>query len=522
MTRRILSLWLPRLATDRIIRRQPAWRNRPLVTMIGQRGRLIVTATNRAAEAVGIFSGMAVADARAIEPGLTVVDADPSDDGRTLERIADWCGRYTPWTAADSPDGVVLDITGCAHLFGGEESLLRDLLHRFRSFGYEALAAIADTPAAAWAVARHGASGRPGDAVVPPATGDFRAIDQVLSDLPVAALRLDAPVVAELRRLGVRRVGDLCRLPRAALADRFGAAVTRRLDQVRGVAAEPISPKRPVPIHLIRHAFADPIVTVEVIGRAVDRLLKDLCDGLVRSGEGVRRLELATYRTDGRVGRIAVGTSRPTRTPTHLMRLLAEKFEDIEPDPGIEVMTLAACVVEPLAALQTPLDMPVAATSHPKADQRADPDIGDLVDRLGSRLGLPEIVRLSPRASWWPERAVEPVAPLAGVAGPSWPADRPRPIRLLDRPEPVEVTAPVPDDPPLLFRWRARVHRIVRADGPERIEPEWWPLAGPSQGTEPRDYYRVEDTEGRRFWLYRQGLYSADRAPRWFLHGFFG
>jgi protein ImuB len=444
-----------------------------------------------------------------------------------LDILAAWCGRYTPWAAVDVADppgsgGLFLDISGCAHLFGGEAALMNDLLARLGRSGFAAHAAIADTPGAAWAVARHGARAA---AIVAPA--EHRA---VLAPLPVAGLRLPEAAVRDLERLGLRHIGDLYRMPRAGLAAFASGAAMRRLDQALGVAAEPITPRQPVPAHTARLAFAEPIVAADTIARAMRCLLDQLCSALERGHCGARQLKLAIHRADeaaagkGTGPTITVGTSRPARNPEHLMRLFADRLGGLDPGFGIEVMVLAAESVEPLSPAQIALNRPDDWTSSRWNGDAAgaEEEIAELIDRLGNRFGFAEIMRLLPRESHWPERAVAIRAALDPVpAVTSWPPDRTRPVRLFAPPEPIEATAPVPDDPPVLFRWRQVVHRVRCADGPERIAPEWWRTAG-EDPDDPRDYYQVEDVAGRRFWLYRQGLYRAARAPRWFLHGLFG
>lgn len=502
MGRRVLSVWLPRLPVERLARRGIG--GRLFVVASGERGRQVVAAADPVAEAAGITPGMALADARAIEPGLAAIEAEPEADARALDGLADWCGRYTPRVGLDAPDGLLLDVTGCAHLFGGEGGLLRDLAERLRGFGYSCRLALADTPSAAAALARFGP-----EHVLRVAPGGVRT---ALAGLPSAALRLPAETTALLRRLGLRRIGDLYDLPRPALSLRLGSAVLRRLDQALGIAAEPVAPRRPVPAHEARLAFAEPISDSASLAEALRRLLASLCAGLERAGQGARRLDLAGFGTDGRVGRVSVGTSRPSRDPIHLARLFAERLDRLDPGPGFEVMSLLAAA-EPLSAVQIAL----AGTGAGRG-QAAQGRLPELVDRLGSRLGLDSVRCLLPRESWWPERAAEPV-PVPDdpdLLARLWPADRPRPVRLLARPEPVEVMAPVPDDPPVMFRWRGRAHRVRRADGPERIEPEWWFETG-----ELRDYYRVEDMDGARFWIYRSGLHHPGRPARWFLHGMF-
>ncbi|WP_448189414.1 Y-family DNA polymerase [Azospirillum sp. sgz301742] len=501
MARRILSLWLPRLSTDAWTRRRPEMAAQPLAAVAAERGRSMVVAVNHAAERAGVHRGVTLADARAVEPGLVAFDADPAGDARLLDALADWALRWTPWTATDG-DGLVLDVTGCAHLFGGESGLLADVVERLKRAGFEAHAALADTPAAAWAVARYADS----PLIIAPALQR-----QALDPLPMAALRLPPETVTALAAVGLRRVGDLHGVPRATLTARFGPQPARRLDQALGRLDEPVSPHRPVAPHTARLAFAEPIATPDDLARATRALLDALCEGLEHRQEGARRLELTAHRIDRRLEdapqSLVVGTGRPVRDPAALMRLFAEKLERLAPGPGIEVMVLSAPVAGPLGAVQTGLD-----------GGGDDSDLGDLVDRLSNRLGPQSVLRLVPRASWLPERAVAGCSPLARPANqPLWPADRPRPVRLLAPPELIEAIAPVPDDPPRMFRWRGIAHRVRRADGPERIEAEWWRRDGA-----PRDYYRVEDSDGRRFWLFRQGLYQPETAPRWFLHGFFG
>ena len=533
MERRVVSLWLPSFATDRLTRRRnasgPGWRSEPasaegppLATVTAAQGGLRIAAATPAARAAGVVPGLPLADARALVPGLRTAAADPAGDGRALAALADWCGRYTPWTAVNGGDGVWLDIGGCAHLFGGETALLEDLGGRLDGLGFHGLAAAADTPGAAWAVARFAGHGTGAAIIVPP--GETR---HALVALPVAGLRLPPATVEGLNRVGLRRIGNLLGLPRAPLAARFGETVVKRLDEALGRSDEPISPRRPTPPLRARLAFAEPIGRAEDIGAAARRLLDDLCARLERAHRGARRLELALYRVDGTVVRAHIGTGRPTRDAHHLERLFTEKLEGLDSGFGVEVMVLAATAADPLAPVQGTLH-----TGRGMADTAGDGDgVARLVDRLGNRLGRERVVRLVPRASHVPERACREVSALAPpVPAPATSADAgsagptPRPLHLLPWPEPIEVMAPVPDHPPVMFRWRRRRHRVACADGPERIGPEWW-LEEPADAFSPRhrirDYYRVEDTEGRRFWLYREGLYRPAVEPAWYLHGFF-
>lgn len=470
-----------------------------------------LTAVDEAAAAAGLHIGLTLADARALVPELVSAEADTAADTAALRRLADWCGRYSPWVAVDGDDGIVIDIIGAAHLFGGEAALADDLRRRLAAFGIAGRLAVADTPAAAWAWARHGKG-----VVVAP--GGTRA---ALAPLPVAALRLEAATVVALDRVGLRRIGDLLALlrdgaapVRGTLVRRFGTALLERLDAALGAVPEPIAPLVPVPPWRARLAFAEPVGSRADIDEACRRLLERLCALLARERRGARRLELACYRVDGTVARVGIGTSQPTRLPAHLMRLLAERLETIDPGFGIDVMILAAPAADPLGPRQLALG---------RSERRNEEAAGALIDRLVARLGPAQVLRLVPQASHIPERALLLVPALtAPAAAGDWPAAGARPVSLLPCPEPVEVVAPGAAEgegnPPLAFRWRRVVHRVARAEGPERIAPEWW--RDPAAAA--RDYYRVEDEDGRRFWLYRDDRGCDEpggAAPRWYLHG---
>jgi protein ImuB len=544
-----MCLWLPRWPIDRR-RGQPSAPDRPFVLALSVGNQRLVSAANAAAEALGIAPGQPLTDARALHPALAVAAADPAGDVVALRRLAQWCNRYSPWTVPHGADAIFLDVTGCAHLRGGEADLARDLVERLLQQGISCRGAIADTAGTAWAVARCGGGE---STVVPPGAARL-----VIAPLPVAALRLDPALTAELERLGLRRIGDLYVLPRPALAARFGEAVVARLDQALGDGTEPLSPLPPRPVRWTRRRFAEPIGTPEALAAATRGLLEGLCRALGEEMLGARRLVLSCYRVDSEAAQLALGTARPSRDSRHLFRLFAERLGAIDPGLGIEDMVLAAPAVEKLTAAQLrlffspPAEGGATAPPAKMGEEAAGADgkivafpggktvarqlarallaaegrdrdgtdaaeLAALLDRLANRLGPRLVGGLAPRESHVPERA-QRFAPVFAPAKSPWRLDRPRPVRLLPRPEPIETVAPVPDDPPILFRWRRLQHRVQRADGPERICGEWW------RGNEAaalRDYYRVEDEAGRRFWLYRDGLYRPKTAPRWFLHGFF-
>jgi protein ImuB len=528
--RRIMYLWLPRWSIDRLRLSQrknsaaPAEKV-PFATVVDAAGRRLLAAVNPAATAAGLSPGMSLADALSFFPGLVTVLAEPAEDAAALRRLAEWCGRYSPWTAPDGTDGVRIEITGSAHLWDGERALAADLTTRLGRWDIAGRVAIADTLGAAWAMA-HFAQGSKNAVILPP--GEIRT---ALAPLPIEALRLDPLTAQGLRRVGLKQIGDLCAMPRDALAQRFGEIVEELLDQALGNLPEPLSPLGEVPSRRVRLSFAEPIAEPSDLMLAAERLTDDLVRRLAREGTGARRLDLAFHRVDGRVERIRLGTARPSRDPCHLMALIKERLDTIDPGLGVEDMILAAFAVEPLPPEQ------ICIPGHTSGNETIS--ISPLLDRLGNRLGLNAVSCIEPRESHIPERASVRVpisvaakagaqgqlAPRPGSLDPRLRGDDgirpPRPIRLFEPPEPVDAFWVLPDDPPFRFTWRRRRHRVMCADGPERIAEEWWRLEGSGAVDALRDYYRVEDEEGRRFWLFRAGLHRGGHKPRWYIHGVF-
>ena len=479
--------------------------DRPLVIALHDGRRQAVAAADRVARSLGLTTGMPLAQAQGLVPSLAVVPAEPEADARALEELAAWCLRYAPLTAPDQPGGIWIDATGCAHLFGGEAAMLADIVARLGQGGIVAQAAIADTAGAAWAVARYA-----GTAVTVVPAGETKA---ALRPLPVAALRLNDETAAGLIRLGFERIEQVLDAPRAPLALRFGAAVIRRLDQALGRVSEPIEPIAPPGMVAARLGFPEPLLTPEAFSTVIARLAALVCAELERRGEGARRLDLRFERVDHTQQAICIGTARPSNRPDHLARLLDEQLERIDPGLGIEAMRLVAPLTEPLAFGQ-----PSAVLL---GGEEADADVSVLVDRLVNRLGARKVYRVAPVESDVPERSVRRVGPLSSPTRGRWPPALPRPTRLLRPPQPVEALAMLPDHPPAQFTWRRRKHRIRRADGPERIGGEWW--KHDRERSAMRDYWQVEDEDGRRFWLFRSGdaVDPATGDLRWFLHGVF-
>jgi protein ImuB len=473
--------------------------------LVGSDGRRrAVLAADKVAQRAGLRIGMPATKAQVLVPGLAMADADPKADAEALERLAFWALRYSPVAAADPPDGIVIDVSGADHLFGGEEALLYDLLDRLKSAGCAASAAIADSWGAAHALARYIAD--------PLAIAEPDVLRETVASLPHGALRLSPDTVAELLALGFETVGDLLVQPRAPLTLRFGPELGCRLDQALGLVSEPIDPVRPADTVEVRQAFAEPIGAAETIKRYINKLAVKLCLSLEERGLGTRRLDLVCHRVDSHFQAIRIGTALPVRDAKRLTRLLSDKVETIEPGFGIEAMTLAATHAEPLAARQSISSL---------VDNTA-PDISDLIDLLANRVGEERLYRAAPVASDVPERSVIRVPPTAPDCKSSWPSRWPRPARLFARPEPIETMALLPDHPPATFTWRGVRRRVTRADGPERVFGEWWKRDAELAAV--RDYFRVEDDAGECFWIYRagDGEDAETGSQRWFLHGIFG
>lgn len=511
-----------------------------------------LAAVNEAGRAAGLSPGMTLTHARALLPDLPTVPAEPEADYLALGKLADWCQRYSPLSGIDrleglwgdqwfsGDDGLWIDVTGCAHLFGGEETLLADLSRRLTDLGIRHGLGLAETLGAAWAIARY----RPDAPIVQPGE-----LPQALACLPVSGLRLSPGTVTLLRRLGLKRIGELADLPRLALGKRFsskevGEAVLLRLDQIFARQDEPRRPRHPLPVFRTEQGFLEPIIELEALAHVMSPLICELCRMLEKAGQGVERLTLLVFRVDGDVRSLRVGASRPTRDGGHIERLFAERLDSIDVGFGIEKLVLHADQAVPLGAKQTSLGGDITET----ADQ--DENLAQLIDRLANRLGPEAVTIIKPIESHIPERAEHHVSTMRQGQSTeartdreaAWPSSVEavgpprRPSHLLLRPEPIKALAEVPDGPPLRFTWRRVTRRIVKSEGPERI------AVGAADGVDlaaaTRDYYRVEDEEGRRYWLFRQGLYdssgyadpisdhqgnTAGRSrPDWFVHGVFG
>ena len=479
-----------------MLRRQPALKDLPFALAETEKGRRVVKAVSHIAKDRGALTGMVVADCRAMVPDLQVFDYDGEQREKIMDALAEWCIRYTPFVSVDG-DSLFLDASGCTHLWGGEEGYLKEIHQRFRDFGYHIRTGMADTIGCAWAVCYYGEK----SAIVPEGMQG-----NALRMLPPASLRLEESTAERLEKLGLKTIGSFMSMPRTALRRRFGQNLLTRLDQALGAEMEMMTPVKPPSPYEERLSCMDPVRTAPGIEMALKTLLEILCVRLNQEGKGLRKCVLRCYRLDGNIQEIETGTNRPSRNVKHLFRLLETKIAQIDPDLGIELFILEAPVVEDLSNAQD------ALWSVSSANEVA---VAELVDKMTGKIGSGAVQRFLPAEHYWPERNVRPALSLAEKPACAWRVDLPRPVHLLSKPEAIEVSVPMPDYPPLLFYHQGILHTIKKADGPERIEQEWWIREGLF-----RDYYCVEDEKGARYWIFRAGDYNSG-VPKWFLHGFF-
>jgi protein ImuB len=524
-----MALWLPRLSTDRLIRKNGRPSDAPLVVSGKASNALYVHALEARAERLGLYPGQPLANARAMVQPLAVVPHEPRADAALLEAIADWCDRFTPLVTLDAPSGLYLDITGAAHLFGGEQALLNDALTRLGAQGFAAQGAIAGTSWAARALARWQSG-----LVVPPG-GEAQAV----ASLSIAALDCDGKILRALRHAGLKTVGQVAQRLDSELTERLGAAFVRRLRVLQGQAEEPLAPRRPLPDLMAEQRFADPVSSRDMIASTLLGLAGSLGGLLEREGQGARVLRAAFFRADGKVERIAVRAGAPLRDPPTMLRLLNQKLDaladPLDPGFGFDLVRLEVLLAEETRPATVSFD----------AGENARRQLRFLIDRLSARFGEHRVLRFAPQDTHVPEAAAVMVpAQDRDFAPHAWPrrsqTDPPlRPLRLLERPEEIHhVMASVPDGPPSRFTWRQCRYVVAHVEGPERIALEWWkerptdrlvprenetPAQKENREALPRparDYFRAETEKGDRFWLYRDAFHRGF-ATRWYMHGFF-
>jgi protein ImuB len=539
--RRILSTWFPHLGAERLLRHRPDLYDTPFAVAHDEGQAQVLCSVSPRAAQVGLYAGQPLRDAHAISAQLITHARQPRAEAGFLTALSRWAEGFSPWVAAQAPDALMLDITGCAHLFGGEGAMARSLAEQAADLGLTARCGLADTPGAAWALARYGdatpGAHRTGDAIdqearatrsraakrpTAPAltTGPSNPriappgqAHSVLAPLPVAALRLSPEITQGLTRLGLRRIGDLLGQPRAPLARRFGPEITLRLDQALGAVPEPISPAKPPPRFAVRLTFPDPIGLRDDLMAALDRMVPELCQRLRDKGQGARHLRLDLARCDGTGQSLTAGLACASHSSDQITPLLAMKLDQVDAGFGIDLLRLEATGVEPIHARQTTGHAEAAARARRHGNATA---LEDLMTRIGARIGLDQITRQHPADSHIPEKGAKTMAAAWSAPADNWPPPpRPRPL-LMWRPEPVMA----PDRPalPEQFRWRGQTHAPLEATGPERIAPEWW-LDDPQWRSGTRDYWHVVTTGGARLWLFY--AHGGGLSSGWFCQGRF-
>ena len=501
MQRRFVSIWFRQLLADWQIIRRPELSEVPFVFSAPDHGRMMITAVSPLAFGFGIEVGMRAADAKAICPGLEVLDDKPGRPRNLLRGLGEWCIRYSPIVAIDEfgMDALLLDVSGCTHLWGGERGYLKEIFSRLKSKGYTVRLGIADTPGAAWAVSHYGK--------ITPLIPAGEQVEALLN-LPPDALRLEEQTLAKLRKLGFYQIKSFIGMPRSVLRRRFGEDFLLRLAQAIGTENEVLVPLQ-VPVAFSeRLACLEPIKTKVGIEIAINKLLESLCKRMQSEGKGLRTGVLTGYRIDGKMVQVTIGTSGATHNASHLFKLFQLKVDQIRPALGIELFVLNAPKVDDVEVPQEEM-----WTSTPGLD---DKSVIRLLDRVAGKVGFQVIHRYLPATKYWPERSVLRAVSVTEKPQASWRIDKPRPTELLKTPVPIEVMAIIPDHPPKFFIYKGVRHVVAKADGPERIEREWWLDQG-----EHRDYYQVEDELGGRYWLFRSGHYGGEQKYKWFIHGFF-
>jgi len=552
--RRILSLWFPRLGAERVMRAARGVPDGPLGIVAERANAQVISSLNDAATAAGLQVGQPVRDAHAMCAGLVTRIRNVPAEAAFLAALRRWAGRFSPWVAEEAPDGLVIDLTGCAHLFGGEAALQELIEADCGDMGLSVHSGIADTLGAAWALARYAGqaagSQRSGDAIAQEARATrARAVKRrhwtrggaapqvgvtragvtrdstvriappgqsygALAPLPVAALRLDGDTNTQLSRLGLRRIGDLLGQPRAGLARRFGKGLVLRLDQAMGSAPEPVSPARPPHHFAVRLTLPEPIGLKDDLLAGIDRMLPRLCAQLTDKGRGVRALRFEAHRSDQRAEVITVGLARPAQDPARIRPLLELKLDQVDAGFGIDMLRIEAIESEPVHTRASVGHLQAGRTVSERL--AGNTGLDDLIGRLGARVGLEAITRRHPASSHIPEKTAQVLAAAWSAPASDWPGSRnPRPL-LLWPPEPVH--APDGAMVPAAFRWRGRDWDLALATGPERIAPEWW-LDDPNWRSGIRDYWVVSTGQGDRLWLYYG--HGGTMSPGWFCQGRF-
>ena len=497
MKKRFVSIWFRWLKTDWHARRQPMLVGKALVVHAMQHGRMVITAVNKIAAAQGLHAGMVLADAKALIPDVHAVEDQTDFFENLLQKFACWFIRYSPMVAVQAPDCIIINASGCAHLWGGEEKYVQHIVQRMQEMQYDVQIGMAGTIGAAWAMSHY----NNGKIII--SGGEKNA----LLFLPPASLRIETAVAEKLNKLGLTTNESFLNMPTAVLRRRFGNEFITRMQQALGYVEEHFTAITLPVIYNERLQCGEPISTRTGIEIALHKLLEPLCMHLKKEQKGLRQAIFTIYKTDGKSQQISIGTNRPTAQEAYIFHLFELKIETLWPSPGIELFTLEAPITEAHGAGQEEI--------WDKESLISNDNLTSFIDKITNKIGEHKVNRFLPAESYWPENSFTRTNSVTAGTPMQWPVGKIRPLRILLHPEAIMVTAPVPDYPPMLFRHKNKIHKIVKADGPERIEQEWWIQEGLH-----RDYYYVEDEQGCRYWLFRSGHYEEQQQVKWYLHGY--
>ncbi|HSB94050.1 MAG TPA: DNA polymerase Y family protein [Flavitalea sp.] len=497
MEKRYVSVWFPYLKTEWFLRRHKDLRDQPLVLYIRDRGRMLVSAVNKEAYEEGIVTGMLIADAKAVTTQLHAYEEPGENFAEILFHIGEWFIRFSPGIALDLPDGIIIDASGCTQLWGGDQPYLQDISSRMRSIGYTVKLCMAGTIGAASAMCRYGIS----NSIV------NGTEEEALAELPPAALRIDASVAEKLNKLGLRQISALIHIPANSLRRRMGALLSQRLQQALGNEEEAIQSIIPQSAFNERCISLEPIITRTGIEIALQQLLETICERLTGEQKGARVIRFTIVTIDSHQQQLEITTTRASSNARYLFKLFELKLSALQPGFGIDVFIIDVLVFDELLPAQESLWI--------NSEGLQDVSIAEFVDRLANKIGHQKIARYLPARHYWPERSIEKASSLTAEPFIEWSQGKTRPVILLSHPEKIIVSAPIPDYPPMNFRHNNKLHKVIKADGPERIEQEWWIKDGVH-----RDYYYVEDEEGNRYWIFRSGHYETERPVQWYLHGY--
>ena len=545
---RYISLWFPYFGAERVQRIFKFEKNHKLAIIENNGNTQTLSSVSFGAHNSGLNIGQPLQDAKAICPELMTRVRSVKCELTFLHALCRWYTQFTPWVAVDNYDGVILNIKGCAHLFGGEEGMLDLIVSRTETFGLTVTSGVADTVGGAWALARF--TPKPTESYLKSNSIDQEAratrsratkkiqIDNTkqqvtqllknnairiapagntynsLAKLPIASLRIENKIVTKLNQLGLKSVKDLLKQPRAPLARRFGPTLIARLDQALGHVPETISPITDKKHFGVRISFPEPIGLIEDIKNAIEKLLIRLCNKLKTAVLGFQELKIDLGFSNNETQSLLVSLACFTNDPERIFSVLLLKLDEIKPNFGIDIIRLEAINVGPITQSQSINNLDL----HEKVIKNQNNVLKNLITRLGTKVGLDAIIRHIPAQSHIPEKSWQVLnAAWSNYDMKSWPTSNRNRPSFLWPPEALEVPkhSRLEDH----FIWRKKLYQVKTKLGPERIAPEWW-IEDNNWRSGVRDYWQVRCNDGEFLWLFY--AHGAQLPGGWFCHGKFG